>query len=108
MTSHGSALTLPAPAAHPSCLFCLSAHPYAATTSITPRTAPQPLFFPLCRAHSRAEDEIVFPALESKEALSNVSHAYTLDHHQEEQLFIDLAKVGPAHLLARLHACLDC
>ncbi len=36
----------------------------------------------------------MFPALESKEALSNVSHAYTLDHHQEEQLFIDLAKVG--------------
>ncbi len=50
------------------------------------------------RAHSRAEDEIVFPALESKEALSNVSHAYTLDHHQEEQLFIDLAKVGQAGL----------
>jgi hypothetical protein len=34
------------------------------------------------RAHSRAEDEIVFPALESKEALLNVSHAYTLDHEQ--------------------------
>jgi hypothetical protein len=34
------------------------------------------------RAHSKAEDEIVFPALESKEALHNVSHAYTLDHEQ--------------------------
>ncbi|WIA41165.1 hypothetical protein OEZ86_004781 [Tetradesmus obliquus] len=45
------------------------------------------------RAHSKAEDEIVFPALESKEALHNVSHAYTLDHEQEEQLFHDLAAV---------------
>lgn len=37
---------------------------------------------PVCRAHSRSEDEIVFPALESKQALQNVSHAYTLDHQQ--------------------------
>eukprot|EP00798_Chlamydomonas_sp_ICE-L_P000661 gene661-2096_t len=44
------------------------------------------------RAHSRCEDEIVFPALESKEVLRNVSHAYTLDHHQEEILFLDLSK----------------
>jgi hypothetical protein len=34
------------------------------------------------RAHSKAEDEIVFPALESKEALHNVSRAYSLDHEQ--------------------------
>jgi hypothetical protein len=34
------------------------------------------------RAHSKAEDEIVFPALESKEALHNVSQAYSLDHEQ--------------------------
>lgn len=46
------------------------------------------------RAHSRSEDEIVFPALESKQALRNVSHAYTLDHQQEEQLFIDLNQVS--------------
>lgn len=45
------------------------------------------------RAHSRAEDEIVFPALESKEALHNVSHAYTLDHQQEESLLMDLHAV---------------
>ncbi|KAK9834239.1 hypothetical protein WJX84_003552, partial [Apatococcus fuscideae] len=45
------------------------------------------------RAHSEAEDAIVFPALESKEALHNVSHAYTLDHLQEEQLFRDVHKV---------------
>jgi zinc finger-like protein len=35
----------------------------------------------------------VFPALESKHALRNVSHAYTLDHQQEEQLFHDLQQV---------------
>jgi len=45
------------------------------------------------RAHSSAEDEIVFPALESKEALHNVSHAYTLDHKQEESLFEEVAHV---------------
>lgn len=39
------------------------------------------------KAHSQAEDEIIFPALEAKEALSNVSHAYTLDHQQEAELF---------------------
>ena len=45
------------------------------------------------KAHSRAEDEIVFPALESKEKLSNVSHAYSLDHEQEEQLLEDVSTV---------------
>jgi hypothetical protein len=34
------------------------------------------------RTHSTAEDEIVFPALEAKDALHNISHSYTLDHHQ--------------------------
>ena len=42
----------------------------------------------------QAEDEIVFPALEAKEALHNVSHAYALDHQQEEELFKDMHKVG--------------
>lgn len=42
----------------------------------------------------QAEDEIVFPALEAKEALHNVSHAYALDHQQEEKLFKDIHKVG--------------
>jgi zinc finger protein-like protein len=41
----------------------------------------------LYKAHSTAEDNIVFPALESKERLHNVSHSYTLDHKQEEELF---------------------
>ncbi|KAF6165660.1 hypothetical protein GIB67_012557 [Kingdonia uniflora] len=51
------------------------------------------LLWGLYRAHSNAEDEIVFPALESKEALENVSHAYTLDHKQEEELFEDISSV---------------
>ena len=51
----------------------------------------------------QAEDEIVFPALESKEALHNVSHAYSLDHQQEEQLFKDIHEVLPKALL-----CEDC
>lgn len=41
----------------------------------------------------QAEDEVVFPALEAKEALHNVSHAYTLDHQQEAQLFRDVDEV---------------
>jgi hypothetical protein len=49
-----------------------------------------------------AEDEIVFPALEAKEKLHNVSHAYTLDHKEEEQYFDELAAVR----LSRCTACL--
>ncbi|GMH27492.1 hypothetical protein Nepgr_029335 [Nepenthes gracilis] len=45
------------------------------------------LLWGLYRAHSNAEDDIVFPALESKETLHNVSHSYTLDHKQEDRLF---------------------
>ncbi|KAG8077594.1 hypothetical protein GUJ93_ZPchr0007g4945 [Zizania palustris] len=51
------------------------------------------LLWGLYRAHSNAEDEIVFPALESRETLHNVSHSYTLDHKQEEQLFGDISDV---------------
>ncbi|XP_057542697.1 zinc finger protein BRUTUS-like isoform X1 [Amaranthus tricolor] len=49
------------------------------------------LLWGLYKAHSNAEDDIVFPALESKEALINVSHSYTLDHKQEEMLFEDIS-----------------
>ncbi|KAK4735905.1 hypothetical protein R3W88_010166 [Solanum pinnatisectum] len=49
------------------------------------------LLWGLYRAHSNAEDEIVFPELESKEALHNVSHSYMLDHKQEEKLFEDIS-----------------
>ncbi|GLJ10012.1 hypothetical protein SUGI_0120100 [Cryptomeria japonica] len=51
------------------------------------------LLWGLYRAHSNAEDEIVFPALEAKESLHNVSHSYTIDHKQEEQLFDDISCV---------------
>ncbi|KAI4350930.1 hypothetical protein L6164_005333 [Bauhinia variegata] len=51
------------------------------------------LLWGLYRAHSNAEDDIVFPALESKEALHNVSHSYMLDHKQEEKLFEDISCV---------------
>ncbi|GMQ11342.1 hypothetical protein CsSME_00054002 [Camellia sinensis var. sinensis] len=49
------------------------------------------LLWGLYRAHSNAEDEIVFPALEAKEGLHNVSHSYMLDHKQEEKLFEDIS-----------------
>ncbi|KAH9327072.1 hypothetical protein KI387_007250, partial [Taxus chinensis] len=51
------------------------------------------LLWGLYRAHSNAEDEIVFPALEAKEALHNVSHSYTIDHKHEEKLFEDISIV---------------
>ena len=51
------------------------------------------LLWGLYKAHSNAEDDIVFPALESKETLHNVSHSYTLDHKQEEKLFEDISSV---------------
>ena len=41
----------------------------------------------------QSEDEIVFPALEAKETLSNISHAYSLDHQQEQELFVGLERV---------------
>ncbi|PWA54001.1 hemerythrin/HHE cation-binding motif-containing protein [Artemisia annua] len=49
------------------------------------------LLWGLYRAHNNTEDDIVFPALESKETLHNVSHSYTLDHKQEEKLFEDIS-----------------
>ncbi|XP_038724888.1 zinc finger protein BRUTUS-like isoform X1 [Tripterygium wilfordii] len=62
------------------------------------------LLWGLYRAHSNAEDDIVFPALESKETLHNVSHSYTLDHKQEEKLFEDISFVLSelSHLHERL------
>ncbi|KAK4741522.1 hypothetical protein SAY87_025110 [Trapa incisa] len=58
----------------------------------------------LYRAHSNAEDDIVFPALESKETLHNVSHSYTLDHRQEEKLFEDIS--AALSEVTRLHEIL--
>lgn len=44
-------------------------------------------------AHSMSEDDIVFPALEAKSALHNVSHSYTLDHKQEAELMHDIVSL---------------
>eukprot|EP00898_Chlorokybus_atmophyticus_P006604 jgi/Chlat1/6945/Chrsp52S06613 len=55
------------------------------------------------RAHSNAEDEIVFPALEAKEALHNVSHSYVLDHKQEEQLFENVSQLLTQLKLSSTH-----
>ncbi|XP_061989050.1 zinc finger protein BRUTUS [Rosa rugosa] len=63
------------------------------------------LLWGLYRAHSNAEDDIVFPALESKEALHNVSHSYTLDHKQEEKLFKDISHVLSE--LSHLHEIME-
>ncbi|KAJ8445600.1 hypothetical protein Cgig2_018541 [Carnegiea gigantea] len=63
------------------------------------------LLWGLYRAHSNAEDDIVFPALESKEALHNVSHSYTLDHKQEEKLFEDISSALSE--LTKLHVALS-
>ena len=41
-------------------------------------------------AHSKSEDEVVFPHLEKKKALVNVSHSYTLDHEHESELFEEM------------------
>ncbi|CAJ1951937.1 unnamed protein product [Sphenostylis stenocarpa] len=70
------------------------------------------LLWGLYRAHSNAEDDIVFPALESKETLHNVSHSYTLDHKQEEKLFEDiscvLSELSVLHeVLQRTHISAD-
>ena len=47
-------------------------------------------FWGVYRAHSRSEDELVFPALENKDELHNVSHSYTLDHEHEAELFVEV------------------
>ncbi|KAM6600620.1 hypothetical protein CsatA_020229 [Cannabis sativa] len=43
------------------------------------------LFWGLYRAHTDSKDNIVYPALESKEGLYNVAHSYKVDHKQEEK-----------------------
>ena len=52
----------------------------------------------------------MFPALEAKEKLHNVSHAYTLDHKEEEQYFDELAAVRTLVLPLQclLHCLLGC
>lgn len=43
----------------------------------------------LYEAHSKAEDDVMFPVLESKEATSNSCHSYMLDHQREEESFAE-------------------
>lgn len=52
------------------------------------------------QAHSVSEDEVVFPALEAKHTLRNVSKFYVLDHEHETQLFAELQSI--IHGLQRL------
>ncbi|KAF9667784.1 hypothetical protein SADUNF_Sadunf15G0059500 [Salix dunnii] len=47
--------------------------------------------------HSDAEDEIVFPALEAKEEVQNISHSYTIDHKLEVEYFNEVS-----HLLDKM------
>ena len=51
------------------------------------------LFWGLYKAHSNSEDNIIYPALESKEALRNVTHSYSFDHEQEETLLEEISCV---------------
>jgi len=39
------------------------------------------------QAHSKIEDEVVFPELEKKEETQNSTHSYMLDHRHEKALF---------------------
>ncbi|KAK4375621.1 hypothetical protein RND71_006298 [Anisodus tanguticus] len=45
----------------------------------------------LYQLHSKSEDEIAFPALESKGQLQNVSHSYGIDHKLEVEQFNKIA-----------------
>ncbi|XP_057806356.1 zinc finger protein BRUTUS-like At1g74770 [Salvia miltiorrhiza] len=45
------------------------------------------LLHTIYQIHSDSEDEIVFPALESKGALQNISHSYSIDHKLEFKYF---------------------
>lgn len=55
----------------------------------------------LYRNHSNAEDNILYPALESKQGLHNVSSSYILDHEQEERMFKDISALLSE--LSRIH-----
>ncbi|XP_060675932.1 zinc finger protein BRUTUS isoform X2 [Ziziphus jujuba] len=55
----------------------------------------------LYRNHSNAEDNILYPALESKQVFHNVSSSYVLDHEEEERMFQDISTVLSE--LSRVH-----
>lgn len=56
--------------------------------------------------HSDAEDEIVFPALEAKEEVRNISHSYTIDHKLEVEYFNEVShlldKMSELHISASI------
>ncbi|XP_027329762.1 zinc finger protein BRUTUS-like At1g18910 isoform X3 [Abrus precatorius] len=47
----------------------------------------------LHQIHSDAEDEIVFPALETRGKLKNISHAYAFDHKHEVEHFDKISRI---------------
>ncbi|XP_042502259.1 zinc finger protein BRUTUS-like At1g74770 isoform X2 [Macadamia integrifolia] len=47
----------------------------------------------LYQIHSDAEDEIVFPALEAKEKLRQISHSYRIDHRFEWEHFSNISNI---------------
>lgn len=51
------------------------------------------LLWGLYRVYSKSEDNIIHPALESREVLRNVTHSYKLDLEQEERIFEDISSV---------------
>ncbi|KZV21692.1 hypothetical protein F511_02850 [Dorcoceras hygrometricum] len=51
------------------------------------------LLFNMYHIHSISEDEIAFPALESKEALQNISHSYSIDHKLEVKQFMKTSMI---------------
>ncbi|KAL2321921.1 hypothetical protein Fmac_026300 [Flemingia macrophylla] len=51
------------------------------------------LIYFLHEIHSDAEDEIVFPALEARGKLKNISHAYTFDHKHVVEHFNKISRI---------------
>ncbi|KAE9601465.1 putative aminoacyltransferase, E1 ubiquitin-activating enzyme [Lupinus albus] len=47
----------------------------------------------LHQIHTDAEDELVFPALEARGKLKNISHAYTFDHKLDDEHFDKVSRI---------------
>ncbi|KAE9610036.1 putative aminoacyltransferase, E1 ubiquitin-activating enzyme [Lupinus albus] len=47
----------------------------------------------LHQIHTDAEDEVVFPALEARGKLKNISHAYTFDHKLDDEHFDKVSRI---------------
>ncbi|KAL5976686.1 hypothetical protein ACLOJK_021019 [Asimina triloba] len=57
----------------------------------------------LYQAHSNAEDEIAFPALEAKGTLQNISGSYIIDHKLEEEHFRNISSILDE--ISELYSC---